>query len=76
MKAKKKHTKKKCCVCKKEMCVSDFYADKRKPDGLRYDCKDCFNKKLLASMIKRVGETNEKKTDRIGHRNGGPRKKS
>ena len=35
---------KKCCVCKIIKRKSDFYKQKKKPDGLRAMCKECVKK--------------------------------
>lgn len=32
-----------CSKCKNEKGVDDFYSDRRKPDGLRSQCKQCHN---------------------------------
>lgn len=32
---------KKCCKCKNIKSLSDFYKDKNKKDGYRYNCKTC-----------------------------------
>lgn len=37
--------KKLCGVCKVEKSKSEFGLDKRKPDGLKYSCKECHNRK-------------------------------
>jgi hypothetical protein len=34
---------KKCRKCEAEKSPTDFYADKRTPDGLKLWCKDCWN---------------------------------
>ena len=35
---------KKCTQCGKDKDVTEYYKDKRHPDGLRYNCKSCQNK--------------------------------
>lgn len=35
-----------CTKCKKEKFLSDFYKDKKHSDGLRSDCKECFNLRI------------------------------
>lgn len=41
---------KRCCTCKIEKSVSDFYKDKRSKDGLKWQCKKCH---CLTTVISR-----------------------
>ena len=41
MQKKEEITKKKCCSCKEEKDVSDFYKDKTSKDGFTSSCKKC-----------------------------------
>lgn len=47
-----------CSLCKVEKDRSEFYADKRVPDGLQYHCKECF---LEGSKKYRENHCKEKK---------------
>lgn len=41
-----------CSKCKVEKELSEYYKDNKKPDGLRYECKDCKKKQLRDSYYK------------------------
>nr|DAP38040.1 MAG TPA: restriction endonuclease [Crassvirales sp.] len=34
---------KKCCICKLEKSITEFYSQKTHKDGLMSMCKSCFN---------------------------------
>jgi hypothetical protein len=42
-----------CCDCGAEKALSEFHADKRKPDSRRSECKDCRNwlRKVLSKSL-------------------------
>ena len=44
-----------CSKCKLEKDESEFYGNKRKPDGLDYYCKDCRNNKYTTPVKHREG---------------------
>lgn len=35
--------------------MKSFYADKRKPDGKRYECKKCFDILNMSKKIRKYG---------------------
>lgn len=39
--------KKRCSICKEYKSLDRFAKDPSKPQGLRYECKDCFSKKAI-----------------------------
>lgn len=51
---------KKCSQCGEEKDESEFYKDKRHPDGLRYNCKVCQNK--TRNEWRKANPENVKKT--------------
>ncbi len=41
-----------CSKCKVEKPISEYHTDKNKPDGYRYECKECKRAQLRASYYK------------------------
>lgn len=66
------NTFKKCSVCEEYIHVTDFYKDSTTKDGLRSNCKKCFERKhrakLLTNEIIRLEEKKDKDLKYLAHK--------